>query len=174
MDTIEVSGFDENSITDGPGLRFTVFAQGCVHHCKGCHNPETHKFGAGTFYPVTEIYEKIRRNPIIKGVTFSGGEPFCQPEGFLSLAKLLKQDGYEIAAYSGYTWQQLTQDPQDVKYQLLSYLDILVDSPFVLELRTLSGGFRGSSNQRIINVPLSLQTGQLCLETSPRWLPGQN
>lgn len=166
---IDISGFAPNSITDGPGLRFTVFCQGCIHHCPGCHNPETHRFGVGTKYEVEEIYNMIKSDPLVKGVTFSGGEPFCQRRRFCRLAQLLKKDGYEIAAYSGFTWEQLTADKTDDKYKLLQYIDILVDSPFILELRSLSRGFMGSTNQRVINVPASLQRGEMVLEKSRRW-----
>ena len=169
MAVINISGFAPNSITDGPGLRFTVFCQGCVHNCPGCHNPETHSFGTGKEYTVEDIYKMIKKDPIVRGVTFSGGEPFCQAEGFYELAKLLKSDGYEIAAYSGFTYNQLIKNPESVEYKLLSLCDILVDGPFILDLRTLSGGFKGSSNQRVINVPKSLASGEAVEEISARW-----
>ena len=169
MAVIDISGFAPNSITDGPGLRFSVFCQGCVHHCPGCHNPETHEFGIGTKYDVQDIYKMIKKDPIVRGVTFSGGEPFNQAEGFYELAKLLKADGYELAAYSGFTFEQLTKDKESFEYKLLELLDILVDGPFVLAKRSLSAGFRGSTNQRILNVPKSLEEGQAVWEISDRW-----
>ena len=115
MAVIDISGYAPNSITDGPGLRFGVFCQGCNHHCPGCHNPETHQFGIGTKVDVEDIYKMIKKDPIVRGVTFSGGEPFDQAEGFYELAKLLKADGYELAAYSGYTYEQLTRNTEDYK-----------------------------------------------------------
>ena len=169
MAVIDISGYAPNSITDGPGLRFGVFCQGCNHHCPGCHNPETHEFGIGTKVDVEDIYKMIKKDPIVRGVTFSGGEPFDQAEGFYHLAKLLKADGYELAAYSGYTYEQLTQDTEDYKYKLLSLLDILVDGPFVLAKRSLSAGFRGSTNQRVLNIPASLANGRATWEESARW-----
>lgn len=169
MAVIDISGFAPNSITDGPGLRFTVFCQGCVHNCPGCHNPETHSFGTGVEYQVEDIYKMIKKDPIVRGVTFSGGEPFCQAEGFYRLAKLLKADGYEIAAYSGFTYEQLTKNTDSWEYKLLSLCDILVDGPFVMAQRTLSGGFRGSSNQRVLNVARSLAAGHAVEEISARW-----
>lgn len=169
MAVIDISGFAPNSITDGPGLRFTVFCQGCVHNCPGCHNPETHPFGEGVKYEVEDIYKMIKKDPIVKGVTFSGGEPFCQAEGFYELAKLLKADGYEIAAYSGFTYEQLAKDTESMEYKLLTLCDILVDGPFILAQRTLSGGFKGSTNQRVINVPRSLEAGCAVPEISARW-----
>ena len=169
MAVIDISGYAPNSITDGPGLRFGVFCQGCNHHCPGCHNPETHQFGIGTKVDVEDIYKMIKKDPIVRGVTFSGGEPFDQAEGFYELAKLLKADGYELAAYSGYTYEQLTRNTEDYKYKLLSLLDILVDGPFVLAKRSLSAGFRGSTNQRVLNVPASRANGKATWEESARW-----
>ena len=169
MAVIDISGYAPNSITDGPGLRFGVFCQGCNHHCPGCHNPETHEFGIGTKVDVEDIYKMIKKDPIVRGVTFSGGEPFDQAEGFYYLAKLLKADGYELAAYSGYTYEQLTRNTEDYKYKLLSLLDILVDGPFVLAKRSLSAGFRGSTNQRVLNIPASLANGKATWEESARW-----
>jgi len=169
MAIIDISGFAPNSITDGPGLRFTVFCQGCVHNCPGCHNPETHRFGIGEKYDVQDIYKMIKKDPLVRGVTFSGGEPFCQREGFYELAKLLKADGYEIAAYSGFTYEQLTKDTGSYEYKLLQLTDILIDGPFILAQRSLSAGFRGSLNQRVINVPASLEKGEVVPEISARW-----
>ena len=169
MAVIDISGFAPNSITDGPGLRFGVFCQGCNHHCPGCHNPETHEFGIGTKVDVEDIYKMIKKDPIVRGVTFSGGEPFDQAEAFYELAKLLKADGYELAAYSGYTFEQPSKDKEDYKYKLLSLLDILVDGPFILAKRSLSAGFRGSTNQRVLNVPASLENGVATWEESARW-----
>lgn len=169
MAVIDISGYAPNSITDGPGLRFGVFCQGCNHHCPGCHNPETHQFGVGTKVDVEDIYKMIKKDPIVRGVTFSGGEPFDQAQGFYELAKLLKADGYELAAYSGYTYEQLTKDKDDYKYKLLELLDILVDGPFVLAKFSLSAGFRGSTNQRVLNIPESLKNSTATWEESARW-----
>ncbi len=166
---IDISGYAPNSITDGPGLRFSVFCQGCVHHCPGCHNPETHEFGTGVKTDVTEIYKMIKKDPIVRGVTFSGGEPFCQPEGFYELAKLLKAAGYEIAAYSGFTFEELTKDKNSFEYKLLSLCDVLIDGRFELANRSLSAGFRGSTNQRVLNVAQSLAAGEAVWERSARW-----
>ena len=169
MAIIDISGFAPNSITDGPGLRFTVFCQGCIHNCPGCHNPETHPFGTGEKYRVEDIYKIIKKDPLVKGVTFSGGEPFCQREAFCRLAQLLKADGYEIAAYTGFLFEDLIKDKADAKYKLLEYLDILIDGPFILAQRSLDAGFKGSLNQRVINVPASLEKGEVVLEKSARW-----
>lgn len=169
MSYIDISGFAPNSITDGPGLRFTVFCQGCIHHCPGCHNPETHRFGVGQKYDIKDIYAMIKKDPLVKGVTFSGGEPFCQSEGFYELALLLKADGYEIAAYSGFTYEELVKDRESDKFKLLSVCDILIDGRFELGKRSLSAGFRGSLNQRVLNVKKSLEAGKAVWEKSARW-----
>ena len=165
----DISGFAPNSITDGPGLRFAVFCQGCIHNCPDCHNPETHPFGIGEKYRVEDIYKMIKKDPLVKGVTFSGGEPFCQREAFCRLAQLLKADGYEIAAYTGFLFEDLIKDKTDAKYKLLEYLDILIDGPFILAQRSLDAGFKGSLNQRVINVPASLEKGEVVPEKSARW-----
>ena len=159
---IKLAGIVPESYVDGPGIRFTIFVQGCPHHCEGCHNPETHDFEAGRTADTERIYGKIKQFPLVKGVTFSGGEPFCQPEPLAELAEKLKTDGYHIMSYSGWTFEQLLskseKEPQ-VK-RLLSRLDILVDGRFVLAERSLEIKFRGSRNQRLIDVPKSLEAGK--------------
>ncbi len=166
---LELSGIVSDSIVDGPGIRTTVFAQGCPHHCPGCHNPETWAFGCGTMVPVEEIAKICLSNPLSRGVTFSGGEPFAQAEGFARLAKQLKEAGVEIASYTGYTFEQLLQGTPAQK-GLLAELDVLIDGPFLLEQKSLEISFRGSRNQRILDVPKSLEAGEAVSITSPRWL----
>ena len=172
---IRVAGIANDSIVDGPGIRVTVFGQGCPHHCKGCHNPETWAFEGGTMMSAEELFAQIQRNPLAKGVTFSGGEPFAQAAGFAQLATLLKDAGYEVASYTGYTLEQLlamAETDPDIR-ALLSSLDVLIDGPFVLAQRSLSLLFRGSQNQRILNVPQSLAQGTAVWCTAPRWV-GEN
>lgn len=157
-----------DSIVDGPGIRVSIFCQGCPHHCPGCHNPETWEFGCGTPMDETKIVEIVRSNPLCRGVTFSGGEPFAQAEGFERLAKLLKQEGYEVASYSGYTFEAL-QNGTPSQIRLLHAIDVLIDGPFRQEERSLELLFRGSKNQRILDVPASLQAGKPIWMRSPRW-----
>lgn len=162
---IRLAGLVPESYVDGPGIRFTVFVQGCPHHCKGCHNPETHDFNGGRLADVDKIFGKIIRDPLIKGVTFSGGEPFCQPEPLNYLAGLLKEKGYHVMSYSGYTFEELlemSEKNSDVK-GLLEKLDILVDGRFELSQRSLELKFKGSRNQRLIDVPKSLKDGRVVL-----------
>ncbi|MBO5954203.1 MAG: anaerobic ribonucleoside-triphosphate reductase activating protein [Oscillospiraceae bacterium] len=165
---LDLSGLVQDSIVDGPGIRATVFSQGCPHHCPGCHNPETWEFGCGTKMTEEDLLEIIRGNPLCRGVTFSGGEPFAQPEGFAKLAQLLKATGYEVASYSGYTFEQLLQGTPAQK-ELLKTIDVLIDGPYLQEQRSLELSFRGSKNQRILDVPASLAAGQAVCITTGRW-----
>ena len=166
---LELSGIVSDSIVDGPGIRTTIFSQGCPHHCPGCHNPETWEFGCGTKIPVEAVLEIVRSNPLCRGVTFSGGEPFAQAAGFARLAVLLKEKGYEVASYSGYTFEALLKGTEDQK-KLLAAIDILIDGPFVQAQKSLEIAFRGSRNQRILDVKKSLAEGKAVETTSKRWL----
>ena len=166
---LDLSGIVSDSIVDGPGIRTTIFSQGCPHHCPGCHNPETWDFGCGTPMDEETIVEIVRSNPLCRGVTFSGGEPFAQSEGFARLARLLKTEGYEVASYSGYTFEELLEGSQAQK-ELLASIDILIDGPFLMAEKSLELAFRGSRNQRILDVPKSLAAGRAVPTTSGRWL----
>ena len=166
---LELSGIVTDSIVDGPGIRTAVFSQGCPHHCEGCHNPETWEFGIGTPMEEETVLQIVRENPLCRGVTFSGGEPFAQAASFAKLARLLKKHGYEVASYSGYTFEQLLNGSQAQK-ELLQQLDILIDGPFLLSERSLTLNFRGSRNQRVLDVPRSLSEGRAVLTTQKRWL----
>jgi anaerobic ribonucleoside-triphosphate reductase activating protein len=165
---LDLAGIVSDSIVDGPGIRVTVFCQGCPHHCQGCHNPETWEFGCGTKVTEGQVLAEILKNPLCRGVTFSGGEPFAQAEGFACLAKLLKGKGYEVASYTGYTFEQLLRGTSAQK-ALLESIDVLIDGPFVQAEKSLEICFRGSKNQRILDVPASLQAGKAIPTTSPRW-----
>ena len=165
---LNLSGIVTDSIVDGPGIRVSIFSQGCPHHCRGCHNPETWEFGVGTAMWEERVFDIVKSNPLCKGVTFSGGEPFAQAEGFAKLAALLKESGYEIASYTGYTFEQLLAGTPEQK-ALLEKLDVLIDGPFMLEQRSLELSFRGSENQRILDVPKSLAEGRAVLHTAMRW-----
>lgn len=159
---IKLSGLVPESFVDGPGIRFTIFTQGCPHRCEGCHNPETHDFNGGRMADVDRILDKITENPLIKGVTFSGGEPFSQPEPLAYLARKLKDRDYHVMSYSGYTFEQLydmSRENHNIR-DLLENIDILVDGPFILRERSLELRFRGSRNQRIIDVHKSLDIGK--------------
>ena len=166
---LDLSGIVSDSIVDGPGIRTTIFSQGCPHHCPGCHNPETWEFGCGTPMEEERLVEIVKANPLCRGVTFSGGEPFAQAEGFAKLAELLKSEGYEVASYSGYIFEALLRGTP-AQRKLLETIDILIDGPFLLAEKSLEVPFRGSKNQRILDVPASLAAGKAVETTSKRWL----
>ena len=168
--TLRLAGFAGDSIVDGPGIRFTTFCQGCPHHCPGCQNPETWPFEGGFEVTPEDVVEHVKRNPLTRGVTFSGGEPFAQAAAHAELARQLKAAGYEVASYTGYTFEQLLEEQDPAKLDLLQQLDILVDGPFRQEELSLELRFRGSANQRILNVPQSLAQGKAVWETCPRWV----
>ncbi len=167
-ESISVAGVIGDSITDGPGIRMTVFVQGCPHRCEGCHNPETHPFSGGEPRSAEELLQKIDKNPLLSGVTLSGGEPFCQAAALLPLAEGVRARGLELAAYSGWTYEQLLEQGGD-KAALLRLCHVLVDGPFVLAERSLSLRFRGSKNQRILDVQRSLREGRAVLMQDGRW-----
>ena len=159
--TLRIAGIVEESIVDGPGLRYVIFTQGCARHCPGCHNPETQPFEGGRLVSLDWILQDVQKNPITRGVTFSGGEPFAQSEELTVLGRELKQRGYNLTAFSGFTFEELAADGRF--RPLLELLDILVDGPFVLAERSLLLRFRGSRNQRVLDVPKSLSAGRAVL-----------
>ena len=165
---LNLSGIVTDSIVDGPGIRVSVFAQGCPHHCPGCHNPETWDFGVGTDIAPEQVYDIVKSNPLCRGVTFSGGEPFAQAEGFGKLADLLKADGYEVASYTGFTFEELLSGTPAQK-ALLERLDVLIDGRFVMAEKSLELSFRGSRNQRILDVPRSLAANAPVETAAERW-----
>ena len=159
---LDLYGMANDSIVDGPGLRFSVFVQGCPHNCPGCQNPDSHAFGAGTETDTDEILARIKGNPLLDGVTFSGGEPFCQAQALAALGREIKKLGLNIVPFTGYTFEYLYEHRDDGHGygELLAVTDILIDGRFMEELRSLELRFRGSSNQRLIDVPKSLAAGK--------------
>ena len=153
-DTIRLAGVIRESIVDGPGFRFTIFCQGCPHHCPECHNPETWDFEGGKDTSFERILEEIDKNPLLAGVTFSGGEPFCQAESFAELALEIKKRNLDIVTFTGYTLEELREMGKNDKAveALLEITDILIDGPYIKEERDLTLQFRGSRNQRIIDM----------------------
>ena len=160
---LRVSGIVEESIVDGPGVRFVVFAQGCVHRCKGCHNPQTFDLHGGYLVSVDDVFDSILKNSLITGVTFSGGEPFLQSEEFSVLAKKVHSINLSVLVYTGYIFENLLaggKDSSKDRVNLLNSTDILVDGPFKIEEKSLLLKFKGSKNQRIIDVKKSLDEGK--------------
>lgn len=154
---LRIAGIIGESIVDGPGFRFVIFTQGCPHHCPGCHNPQTHAFDGGELVEIDALAEKIFEDPIITGVTFSGGEPFCQAEALAELAVILREHGMHIMTYTGYTWEELQQSKDPAVHALLERTDLLVDGRFIEAERSMLLKFRGSRNQRLIDVQQSLK-----------------
>lgn len=148
---LRLSGVAKQSIVDGKGIRYTIFTQGCPHYCKGCHNEQTHDFSGGYDQTIEGIIQDIKSNPLICGVTLSGGEPFCQAEQLIELVQEVKKLGKNVWAYSGYTYEELSNNIQPYSSDLLNLVDVLVDGKFELDKRDLTLLFRGSSNQRIID-----------------------
>ena len=159
---IRIAGKTPESIVDGPGIRYTLYVQGCPHHCEGCHNPQTHDFSGGHDCDTDVILSEILENPLLDGVTFSGGEPFCHAKALAVLGGEIKASGLGIMAYSGYTIEYLMSNANDENgyMELLKVLDYLVDGPFVLSLKSYEARFRGSTNQRIIDVRRTLEEGK--------------
>ena len=158
---MKIAGTVQDSIVDGPGFRFTLFTQGCPHHCPGCHNPQTHDFTGGTEMSTDEIIQKLLSNPLTDGITFSGGEPFEQASDCAVIAAAARENGLNVWCYSGYTFEELLTKAQNDAgiMELLSLTDVLVDGKFILEEKSYNVPWRGSRNQRLIDVQKSLSTG---------------
>lgn len=163
MSKLRVAGIVPESVVDGPGIRYVIFTQGCRHNCRGCQNPQTHDFEGG--YPVDtdDLFNEMMVDPLIKGVTLSGGDPFEQPAPLAELAAKVHAAGRDVIAYTGYTYEQLlTKGAEEPTIMaLLRHTDILIDGPFVKEQLDLELKFRGSTNQRVIDVPKSLASGEV-------------
>ena len=164
---IDVAGIVGDSITDGPGIRLTVFVQGCPHHCPGCQNPQTWPFSGGTAMTVEEILSKL--NPMISGVTFSGGEPFCQAASLIPLAEQIAARGLELAIYTGYTAEELLAEKDAEQLRLFALADIVVDGRFEQGSKSYTLKFRGSANQRILDAKATVREGKAVLNPQERW-----
>lgn len=157
------SNIQSDSIVDGEGMRSVIWFQGCLHNCKGCHNPITHDLNGGFETDTEEVKKEILALEDQDGITFSGGDPFFQPEAFLDLVKFIKEKTkLNIWAYTGYKYEMLIKKDPIFK-EILNYVDVLVDGRFELDKKTLNSKFRGSSNQRIINVKDSILAGKVVL-----------
>ena len=154
---IKIAGLVPESIVDGPGIRFAVFTQGCPHHCPGCHNPQTHDFNGGKWMETDEIISELRQNPLVRGITLSGGDPFVQPAACAALAQAAHAAGKDVITYTGYTFEQLLSGQVPDARLLLQETDILIDGRFEKDKKSLGLRFRGSSNQRAIDCKKSLK-----------------
>ena len=154
-----------DSIVDGPGLRLTVFTQGCPHHCPGCHNPDTHDFQGGREVPVEELMALMGKNPLVEGLTLSGGEPFAQAADCAKLAQAAHAAGWTVWTSSGHTFEAILAKNDPAWRALLEQTDVLVDGPFLEQEKSYELRFRGSRNQRLSRVKESLAQGRVVLWT---------
>jgi len=164
---MKLAGIVQDSVTDGPGLRFVVFTQGCNHHCEGCHNPNTWDIDKGKTWTTQSLLTELDSNPLTKGVTISGGEPFLQAKALVEFAKAVKERKLELAIYSGYLFEEIIKDME--KVELLEQCDILIDGPFIKAQRSLDLMFKGSKNQRIVDVKKSLESNKIVSVKNNRW-----
>lgn len=160
---IRIFGLEGDSIVDGPGIRLAVFTQGCIHHCEGCHNPESHDLNGGKIYDTDKIIKYASENPLYDGVTLTGGDPFYQPVPCAVIAEGVKKLGLNVWTFTGYTWEQIMESGNEDFMRLLKATDVLVDGRFELDKRSLELKFKGSSNQRTIDVQESLKKGEVVL-----------
>ena len=160
---IRIAGIVEESIVDGPGIRFVIFTHGCPHGCKGCHNPQTHDFNSGKDVNIDEIVNKIKEDPLLKGVTLSGGEPFMQAGKLAKLIDKLSDTKLDIITYTGFKYEEIIKNANDENkfYKLLDRTDILIDGKFEEDKKDENLMYRGSSNQRAIDVELSRKSGKI-------------
>ena len=165
---IKLANIINDSIVDGPGIRLTVFFQGCNHHCEGCFNKSTWDFNNGYLCDISDICEKIKNNPLLSGITLSGGDPLFQVDGACELIKKIKQEfnHLNIIVYTGFLFEQLIENSKTNKNldYILHNIDYLVDGKFDISKKDLSLKYRGSSNQRIINTKLSLEQNKIITE----------
>ena len=179
---MRICGFSNESFVDGPGIRVVVFVQGCVHACNNCHNPDSWDIAGGKEYSVQDIVKKIRSatgrtqaglpaagaskkalDRKVRGVTFSGGEPFLQAAGLHEVAKAAKRRGLDITTYTGYIYEELAARDDEATQALLGISDYLIDGPYIHELRDISLKFRGSKNQRVIDLNATRAAGAVVL-----------
>lgn len=160
---IRLAGEIEESIVDGPGIRYVVFTQGCPHHCNGCHNPETHDFNQGTLVDVDVLIEKMKKYPYMSGLTISGGEPFVQPSAVLELIRTYQAlyPKKNVLLFTGYTYEELCALHQVEVDEILFRADYLIDGRFILSKRDISLVYRGSTNQRIIDLQATKDKGSI-------------
>lgn len=158
------SDITRDSIVDGPGLRTVVWTQGCPHKCKSCHNPQTHDFNGGVEVDIEEIINDLKKGKLQKGITFSGGDPMVQAEAVAQIAKEMKKENLDIWLYTGYTFETIVKAANTYRTEwaeLLKYIDVMVDGPFIEAMHNPLLKFRGSSNQRVIDIKRTLSCGSI-------------
>ena len=167
--TIRIAGTENDSIVDGPGLRMAIFFQGCLRGCEGCHNPESWPPDGGRETTAAALLADIDKNPLLTGVTFTGGEPLLRSGALLTLAKGIRERGLDLAVYTGWTFEEILADGDRDALALLGYVSTIIDGPFVPGEKSLLLPFRGSGNQRILDAAGSLAAGQAIPTDDPAW-----
>ncbi|MCL2678191.1 MAG: radical SAM protein [Clostridiales bacterium] len=162
---IKLAGVLKESVADGPGIRMTVFTQGCARACPGCHNPDTQDFSGGEWHDTEELFRQFAANRHLRGLTLSGGEPFAQAAACAFLARQVRESGKDVVVYTGYTWEELLAlgEADEGIRLLLENANIVVDGPFILAQKDLDLPFRGSANQRVIAAAASLAQGRVVI-----------
>ena len=161
LNKIRLASIIEESIVDGPGIRFVIFTQGCKRKCQGCHNPQTLPLNGGYLEDIQGLSNKWKNNPLLKGITISGGEPFLQADKVRIIIDQAIKDHLDILIYSGYYYEELLKlNNQDINY-ILDNIDYLIDGPFEINKKNLNLLFRGSSNQRYINIKESRKMNKI-------------
>ena len=163
---LRLAGTVPESVVDGPGVRFALFVQGCPLRCPGCQNPHTHDPAGGEWVDTAELAALVLYRPWLDGLTLTGGEPFAQAAACLDLARRLRAAGRSVWVFTGYVFEEILRDGDPDQRELLASADVLVDGPYLEGRRDLGLAFRGSSNQRLIDVPASLAAGEARL-----WAP---
>ena len=166
---IRLAGIVPESIVDGPGYRLAVFVQGCPLACPGCHNPKTHDFAGGYLSDTDQIIAQMGKNPLVRGVTLTGGEPMMQAEALCEVASAAKAKGMNVWCYTGYTLETLQRENNPARMRLLEHVDVLVDGPYIAHERSLELNYCGSRNQRLIDMHATRATGEICLYEVPQW-----
>lgn len=157
MKNVRLAGVERHSSVNGPGVRYVVFFQGCPHHCKGCQNPETWAEDKGYLLAISSLIEDIKKTKYLDGITFSGGDPLYQAGALIEIIKGLKETGLSFWCYTGWTYEEIRDGKAgEAAKEALSYLDVLVDGPFIREKKSTSCLFRGSTNQRLIDLKKSV------------------
>ena len=170
-ETMRIYGVVTDSIVDGPGFRTAIFTQGCPHHCPGCHNPESHDPNGGTEWTLDAVEAKFTGNPLLEGITLSGGEPFEQPAACAELARRAHEKGLTVWTFTGYLYEKLLEraEAEPAIAALLQQTDVLVDGPFQQAERSLELLYKGSKNQRTIDLNKTRAEGTIVLYTQPEW-----
>ena len=166
---VRLAGIVPESIVDGPGYRLAVFAQGCPHGCPECHNTQTHDPQGGALRDTGEVIAMLGANPLVCGVTLTGGEPMMQPEPMAEIARAARQRGMSVWCYTGFTLEALQAEGRSDRLRLLEQVDVLVDGPYLARERSLELLYRGSRNQRLIDMKRTLAEGTLRLYEPEAW-----